>query len=176
MYRISTFPSVFEIASNKEVSVASSLKWLGIEERRSWDVHFIRRPNDWKMGEVDEYLCTLDSNLPPFVNGDHMQWKLTKNENFDIRSFYNKLRSPLPIIFPWKGVWKVKDPRRVSFFVWIAVWDKILIGDNLRGRMMDFVDWCIMFQCNGETEDHLFLHCGKANRLWSLVFRSFGIS
>ena len=135
-----TFSSVYGIVSNKEASVASSLERLGIEERRSWGVHFIRRPNDWKMGEVDEYLCTLDSNLPPFVNGDHMQWKLTKNGNFDIRSFYNKLRSPLPIIFPWKGVWKVKVPRRVSFFVWIAVWDKILIGDNLRGRRMDFVD------------------------------------
>ena len=50
---------------------------------------------------------------------------------FDIRSFYNKLRSPLPIIFPWKGVWKVKAPRRVSFFVWTVVWDRILTGDNL---------------------------------------------
>ena len=30
--------------------------------------------------------------------------------------------------------------------------------------------------CNGETVDHLLLHCGKAYQLWSLVFRSFGIS
>ena len=35
---------------------------------------------------------------------------LSKKGDFDIRSFYNKLRSPLPIIFPWKGVWKVKAP------------------------------------------------------------------
>ena len=39
-----------------------------------------------------------------------------------------------------------------------------------------FVDWCIMCRCNGETVDHLLLHCSKAYRLWSLVFRSFGIS
>ena len=45
-----TFPSVYEIASNKEASVASSLERLGIEDRRSWNVHFIRRPNDWEMG------------------------------------------------------------------------------------------------------------------------------
>ena len=30
--------------------------------------------------------------------------------------------------------------------------------------------------CNEETVDHLLLHCGKAYWLWSLVFRSFGIS
>ena len=40
---------------------------------------------------------------------------------------------------------------------------------------MDFVDWCIMCRCNGETVDHLLLHCDKAYWLWSLVFRSFGI-
>ena len=65
------------------------------------------------------------------MNGDRMRWKLTKNGDFDIRLFYNKLRSPLPIVFPWKGVWKVKTPRRVSFFVWTVVWDRILTGDNL---------------------------------------------
>ena len=128
------------------------------------------------MGGVVEFLRTLGSNLPPTENGDHMQWKLTKNRDFDIRSLYNKLRSPLPIIFPWKGLRKVKVPRRVSFFMWIAVWDRILTGDNWRGRGMDFVDWCIMCRCNGEMVDHLLLHCGKAYQLWSLVFRSFGIS
>ena len=111
------------------------------------------------MGVVDEFLRTLGANLPPTVNGDCMRWKLTKNEAFNIRSFYNKLRNPLPIIFPWKGVWKVKASRHVSFVVWTTVWDRILTGDNLRGRRMVFVDWCIMCCCNGETVDHLLLHC-----------------
>ena len=145
------------------------------QEQKSWDVRFIRRPNDWEMGGVDEFLHTLGSNLPHTKNGYHLRWKLTKNKNFDIQSIYHKLRSLLLIIFPSKGVWTVKAPRQVSFFVWIAVWDKILTCDNLRGRWMNFVDWCIMCHCNGETVDHLLLHCGKAHRLWSLVFRSFGI-
>ena len=156
-----TLPRVYGIASNKETSVASSLEQLGLEERRSWDVHFIRRPNDWKMGGVDDFLCTLGSNLPPTKNRNRMRWKLTKNKDFNIRSFYNKLRSPLPIIFPWKGVWKVKAPRRVSFFVWIAVWDRIFTSDNLRDRGLVLVDWCIMCRSNGETTDHLLLHYGK---------------
>ena len=156
-----TYQGVYGIASNIEASVASSLEQLGTEDQRSWDVHFIRRPNDWEMGGVDEFFRTLGSNLPHTENGDRMQWKLTKNGDFDIQSFYNKLRSPLPIIFPWKGVWKVKAPLRVSFFVWIAIWDKIFIGDNLRGRGRDFVDWCIMCCCSGETVDHLLLHCGN---------------
>ena len=50
------------------------------------------------------------------------------------------------------------------------------MGDNLRLRGFDFVNWCIMCCCYGETVDHLLLHCGKVYRLWCFVFRSFGIS
>ena len=65
--------------------------------------------------------------------------------------------------------------RCISFFVWSAAWEKILTGDILRCRGFDFVDWCILCRSNGETTNHLLLHCGKALQLWSLVFRSFGI-
>ena len=78
-----TFPNVFLMVFDKGASVASSLERLGIEERRSWDVHFSRRPNDWKMGSVDDFLRILGSNLPPTENGDRMRWKLTKNGDFD---------------------------------------------------------------------------------------------
>ena len=49
------------------------------------------------------------------------------------------------------------------------------MGDNLRSRVFDFVDWCIMCRCCGEVVDHLLLHFGKAHRLWSFVFGTFGI-
>ena len=55
-------------------------------------------------------------------------------------------------------------------------WDNILTGDNLQGRGLHIVGWCIICRCNGKTVDHLLLYCEKAYRLWSLVFRSFGIS
>ena len=64
---------MYGIVSNKEASVASSLERLGIEDRRSWNVLFIWRPNDWEMGNVDEFLHTLGSNLPPIENGDRMR-------------------------------------------------------------------------------------------------------
>ena len=79
-----TYPVVYGIASNKGAFMASSLEQLGIEEQRSWDVCFFRRPNDWEMGDVDAFLRTLGSNLPPIGNGDRMRWKLSKNGNFDI--------------------------------------------------------------------------------------------
>ena len=84
--------------------------------------------------------------------------------------------APCPLFFIGKVFGRFKAPLRVSFFVWTVVWDRIFTGDNLRGRRLVFVDWCIMCLSNGETVDYLLLHCGKVYCLWSLVFRSFGFS
>ena len=115
-----SFLVVYGIATNREASVASSLERLGTEARRNWKVLLLRDSNDWETGVVDEFLHTLGFNLPQSEQGDCMIWKLSKKGDFDIHSFYDKLRSPLPIIFPWKGIWKVKAPTYVSFFVWTA--------------------------------------------------------
>ena len=53
---------------------------------------------------------------------------------------------------------------------------RILMGDILRLRGFDFIDWCIMCFCCGETVDHLLLHCEKAHHLWCFAFMIFGIS
>jgi len=91
-----------------------------------------------------------------------MSWKLKPNGDFDIGSFYNKLRGNPSIGFPWKGIRRVMAPWPVSFFVWFVAWNKIVIGDNLRLRGFDFVDWCIMCHQCGETVDYLLLHCEMA--------------
>ena len=105
------------------------------------------------MDEGLHFLCLLGANTPPMDVGDRMRWKLKPNGEFDIRSFYNKLRDSPPIVFPWKAIWRVKATRRVSFFVWCVAWNKILTTDNLRLRRLDFVDRCIMCRYCGETVD-----------------------
>ena len=69
-----------------------------------------------KADVVDDFFRFLASNLPSVMDGDRMRWKLTKNGDFNIHSFYHKLHGFSSIVFPWKGIWKVKAPRRVSLF------------------------------------------------------------
>ena len=64
---------------------------------------------------------------------------------------------------------------RVAFFVWTAALGKILTIDNLRLRKIRIIDWCYMCKCNGESVDHLFLHCYIASDLWSIVLGLFGV-
>ena len=154
------------IAIDKEAFVEASLSRQGAEDRRIWDVRFIRDLNDWEMDEGLQFLHILGANTPPLDVGDRMRWKLKPNGKFDIRSYYNKLRDSPSIVFPWKGVWRVKASRRVSFFVWCVAWNKILTGDNLRLRGLVLVDWCIMCR-----------HCEEmAHQLWSFAFITFGLS
>ena len=60
-----------------------------------------------------------------------MSWGLNGNRKFDACSFYNKLWKTPNCIFPWKGIWKAKVPKRVAFFLWMAAHDRILTLDNL---------------------------------------------
>ena len=103
------------------------------------------------MDEGLHFLRILGATTLSMDVGDWLRWKLKPNGDFDIQSYYKKLRNSPSIVFPWKGIWRVKVPRRVSFFVWCVAWNKILTGDNLRLRGLDLVDWCIMCRhCGGD--------------------------
>ena len=52
----------------------------------------------------------LATNLPSTDDGDSMRWKLTKNWDFNIRSFYHKLRGSSSIVFPRKVFGRLKHP------------------------------------------------------------------
>ena len=94
------FPRLYGIAIDKKVFVEVSLSRQGVEDRRIWDVRFIQEFNDWDMDEGLHFLRILGVNTPPMDVGDRMRWKLKPNGEFDIRSYYNKLRDSPSIVFP----------------------------------------------------------------------------
>ena len=129
-----------------------------------WDVSFFRGVHARELKAVTSFMDTiygatikgfgedkmrwkLDRNKGFIVNnyygllaGDQMRWKWKPNGAFDIWSYYNKLKDSPSTVFTWKAIWRAKAPRRVSFFVWCVAWNKILTGDNLRLRRLDFVE------------------------------------
>jgi hypothetical protein len=112
----------------------------------------------------------LHSQTPSREDADMLTWKLNRIGMFDSRSYYLALRDSTTMTFPCKSIW------RVSFFVWIAAWGKILTCDNLMRRGYVMVGWCCMCKGSGESVDHLWLHCGVAWEVWNFIFRSFGVS
>ena len=102
------FPVLFEIAINKEASVALYLSRQREGEGRTWDVRFTRDLNDWEVGSMVDFVHFLENNTPLTDNGDRLRWTLKKNGNLDIHSHYNALRGSSRVTFPWRGIWGVK--------------------------------------------------------------------
>jgi hypothetical protein len=107
---------------------------------------------------------------------DSLCWRPPSQKIFQVRSYYSVLLNPSRISFPWRSVWKAKVPTRVAFFSWTATLGRILTIDNLRKRRVLIIDWCCMCKSDGESVNHLLLHCPLAQDLWNLVFTLFGVS
>lgn len=57
----------------------------------------------------------------------------------------------------------------MAFFDWLVALGKILIMDNLRKQHVIVVDWCL-YRRNGESVDHLLLHCDVGCAIWNVFF------
>jgi hypothetical protein len=93
---------------------------------------------------------------------DKFWWSPSRKGNFDVKSFYKTLAYKEPIHFPWKSIWQTKVPLKMAFFAWAAALGKILTLDNLKKRHVIVINRCCMCKKNGESVDHLLLHCEVA--------------
>jgi hypothetical protein len=162
------------LARAPKATVADHLCFLG--SMRHWDIAFCRRVHDWELETVASFMDLLYSCPICQGNLDSLCWRPSSQKIFQVRSYYSVLLKPSRISFPWRSVWKAKVPSRVTFFSWTATLGRILTIDNLRKRKVLIIDWCCMCKTNGESVNHLLLHCPIAQDLWNLVFILFGIS
>ena len=79
----------------------------------------------------------------------------------------------LMLIHSHGRVFGTQVAKRVSFFLWSAVWGKILTIDDLIKRDLLLVSWCACY--SGETVNHILIHCEIDYDLWCEVFIIFGI-
>lgn len=70
---------------------------------------------------------------------------------------------------------KYQLPMKVAFFLCTAAWNLILMLDNLMRRGLLLANQCCIFQREGESVVHHFLHCDVAHALWGDVLQLFGI-
>ena len=124
-----------------------------------WNVMFIRPVHDWELEEVLRFFELLYSQQIRYGGVDRICWIPSKRKNFEVKPYYKVKVKVEPVDGPWKIIWKSKAPPRVVFFVWTAVLEKILTVDSLRKKSIIVTEWCCMCKKNGESIDHLLLHC-----------------
>jgi hypothetical protein len=167
------FPGLFSIASFKEASIADNMEHSSNSVQ--WNIQFNRLVHDWEVGELASfYKCLYDCKLRG-EGKDKLWWVPSRKGLFEVKSFYQMLSLCGSVSFPWKSVWKSKAPPRVAFFVWLAVHSKILTLDNLGRRGLVVVNRCWLCEMDGESVDHLLIHCAVARDLWNAFFARFGL-
>ena len=168
------YPNLFRFCRNKDANVAELM--MSANGVLFWDVRFVRGVHAWDLEAMSDFMVTIYGSPIRGRGEDKMCWIPSKVKGFLVSDYYRILAGTAFFGFPWKSIWKQKIPSRVAFFVWTAALGKCLTIDNLRKMKVWILDWCYMCKRNGESVDHLFLHCPFASDLWSIVLGLFGVT
>ena len=164
-------PRLFVCSTNKEACISEVLSPPVGDNTRVWSLRFYREFDDLELAASYSLLHFIQTRIPRGEGSDKLFWCLNGSGKFDVQSFYYKIQNVTLPTFPWKGIWKVKVPRRVAFFMWTVAHGQILTLDNfmLRGRIL--ANRC----CNEESVDLLLISCPVAHSLWMYMLQLFGI-
>uniref|UniRef100_A0A7N2LF47 RanBP2-type domain-containing protein n=1 Tax=Quercus lobata TaxID=97700 RepID=A0A7N2LF47_QUELO len=157
------YPDLFRFCRNKDASVAELM--MSANGVLFWDVRFIRSVHARDLEVMSDFMATIYGSHIRGRGEDKMCWIPNKVKGFLVSDYYRILSGTASFGFPWKSIWKQKISSKVAFFVWTAALGKCLTIDNLRKRKVWILDWCNMCKRNGESVDHLFLHCPFASNL-----------
>ncbi|XP_042992315.1 uncharacterized protein LOC122318775 [Carya illinoinensis] len=143
---------------------------------QEWNISLIRDAHDWEVTGMVEFLSLLYNTVIDATSEDKIVWKPSRKGKFSVCSFYDTITMQQRHNFPWKNIWRSKAPKKDALFVWTAALGKILTMDNLRIRGIIITEWCCMCRKNGETVDHLLLHCEFARKIWNFFFSRMDIA
>jgi hypothetical protein len=112
------FQIYFGIACAKDASIVTHFEFSG--RSTQWNVCFARVTHDWKVDVFAFFFKGLYSVRVRREGEDKFWWVPSKRGFFIFRSFYSVLVHNDGFCFPWKSVWWIKVPFRVTFFAWSA--------------------------------------------------------
>lgn len=110
----SPFRSLSCIARDKYALVADHI--FAYYDKVHSEMNFIRLLHDWGVDFVFSFFSSLYS-VKSWGDGDKCCWVPSKRRSFEVKTSY-KVLSNAEYFFPWKNIWRSKDPLRVTFFTW----------------------------------------------------------
>lgn len=165
------YPSLYQIASNKECFVNQC------RINNVWSPLFRRNFNDWELNDLFSLLSTLADYRTEELHSDKMVWGNSKEGQYTVKGNYYLMCSQNGLLnnWPWKHVWKIRLPPKVTCFTWLALNDAILTQDNLCKKKIVLVNRCYMCYQASENVNHLLMHCPVVADIWNCFLSFFGL-
>ncbi|XP_059289469.1 uncharacterized protein LOC132042988 [Lycium ferocissimum] len=165
------FPRLYRVASNRDASIAQ------YREGNVWSPVFRRNLQDWEINDLLQLLGALENYILAEAP-DRIIWGNSKKGEYTVKQCYEIGCSENGLLenWPWKHVWRTRQPLKVSCFTWTALKGACLTQDNLRRRGIILINRCHLCYQTNETVNHLFLHCPVTAAVWHFFFSLFGLS
>lgn len=106
---------------------------------------------------------------------DARLWARDRQNDFLVKSMYEVLVVPPGISFSHKLIWSNFILSKVSFLLWKLWWNRAPTIDNLIHRGMIIPNRCCMCTSDGESVNHLFIHCKLVHTIWMYFLGKFGV-
>ncbi|KAJ9693399.1 hypothetical protein PVL29_012251 [Vitis rotundifolia] len=167
------YPRLFRVVTDKDSPISSI---LGPVRPFSWNFNFRRNLSDSEIQDLECLMRSLDSMHFSNSASDARSWSLSSSGLFTVKSFFIAL-SQMPDLsptFPTKFVWNSPVPFKVKAFVWLVAHKKVNTNDLLQLRRPHKAlspDICKLCMKQGESANHLFLHCSVTLGLWHRLFQ-----
>jgi len=172
------FPCLYELAEDKEWSVAEASRVLGPDggSKRVWR----RRLLAWEEESVRECSVLLDNIVLQDNVHDAWRWLLDHIQGYIVKGAYRFLTTTGESLDRTlvDDVWQKHIHAKVSLFVWRLLHNRLPTKDNLERRhVLHHTDTACSSGCGElETATHLFLSCDIFSSLWSHIWRWLHIS
>nr|CAN75609.1 hypothetical protein VITISV_002943 [Vitis vinifera] len=171
------FAELYRVSSVRNLTVSNV---LGNSFPLSWNFNFRRNLTDSEIDLFQRLMSSLHSVLLSPSSSDSRAWSLSSSGSFSVKSFFYALsKDSNPLMFlPAKFLWSSKVPSKVKALAWLVAHGKVNTNDKLQLRRPYKAlcpQWCILCKRNGESIDHLFLHCPVTIGLWHRLFNLVGV-
>ena len=173
----SQFADLYRVIFVKNLTV---LNVIGNSFPLCWYINFGRNLTDSKIDLLQKLMSSLSSVLFSPSSSDSRAWSLSSLGLFSVKFFFLALSkvSNLILFLPAKFLWSSKVPSKVKALAWLVAHGKVNTNDKLQLRRPYKAlcpQWCILCRGNGESIDHLFLHCPVTIGLWHRLFNLVGL-
>ncbi|XP_026451888.1 uncharacterized protein LOC113352260 [Papaver somniferum] len=139
-----------------------------ISSEGNWKFNF-RRVLTYAEAQEYAVLITAIGDVPPTRDSmeDTRRWKLHPSGVFSVKTLYSQLVAEHGVNnFPSHFIWQQAIPPKICFLMWCLVHGKLNTIDLLQRKGMNLHNDCDLCCGGEETQDHLFLHCKIAYKIW----------